>query len=167
LIVRTPTAVTPAVAAIDGQLYHPWLRLRLSHGHLASPQSVGRQLALMPDRVTLKALHRLEMVAIQELDGCTLLLKDRLRPLLARWLEADGGGRLQWRLAARCRRWHLYGSAAAGQSGGDLAVRLFEVVEHELPSGVRVGPAWTTDGLALPARTRPGRGCVDGAAHPG
>jgi hypothetical protein len=146
-MVSTPTAVTPAVASTDGELYRPWLRLRLSHGHLASAQSVGRQLALMPDRVTLKALERLEMVAIQEPDGCTLLLKDRLRPLLARWLEADGGGRLQWRLvarqgsiwgctavplAARCRRWHLYGSAASGQCGGALAVRLLEVVEAEL-----------------------------------
>jgi len=152
----TPTTATVAVAATDGELYHPWLRLRLSHGHLASPRSVGRQLVLLPDPATLKALRRLEMVAIQELDGCTLLLKDRLRPLLARWLADDGGGRLQWRLvarqgsiwgctavplAARCRRWHLYGSAAVGQSGGDLALCLLEVVERELvltpPEGAR------------------------------
>jgi hypothetical protein len=152
----TSTTAIAAVAATDGELYHPWLRLRLSHGHLASPRSVGRQLVLLPDRATLQALRRLEMVAIQDLDGCTLLLKDRLRPLLARWLADEAGGRLQWRLlarqgsiwsctavplAARCRRWHLYGSAAVGQSGGALTLRLLEVVERELalmpPEGAR------------------------------
>jgi hypothetical protein len=146
----------PSPAAADGDLYRPWLRLRLRHGHLASAEGVGHQLALHPCRATAQWLRRLEMVNHEETDGVSLLLKDRLRPSLATWLESGDGGPLQWRLiarqgsiwgctavplAARCRQWHLHGSTAAGQTSGELAVRLLPVAERELvltpPPGAR------------------------------
>lgn len=137
----------PNPAAADGDLYRPWLRLQLRHGHLACAERVGRQLALRPCRATAQVLRRLEMVMHEETDGFSLLLKDRLRPSLATWLESGDGGPLQWRLiarqgsiwgctavplGARCRQWHLHGSPAAGQTSGDLAVRLLPVAEREL-----------------------------------
>jgi hypothetical protein len=137
----------PSPAAADGDLYRQWLRLRLRHGHLASVEGLGRQLALQPCRATAQWLRRLEMVNHQEVDGFSLLLKDRLRPSLAAWLDNSGGGPLQWRLiarqgsiwgctavplGARCRQWHLYGTTAAGQTSGELAVQLVEVSEREL-----------------------------------
>jgi hypothetical protein len=144
---KTPSPRSPVVIAHDGDLYGPWLRLRLSHGFLASAADISRHLLLQPCAATVQTLRRLEMVVHQDADGCSLLVKGRMRSALARWLEASGGGPLQWRLVARqgsiwgctavplgarCRQWHLYGAAAKGQSEGELAVRLLAVEERAL-----------------------------------
>lgn len=136
-----------ALASGDGDLYRRWLRLRLRHGHLATAEAIGRGLTLQPCPATARILRRLELVGLQEAEGCSLLVQDRQRPLLATWLESTGGGPLQWRLlaregsirgctavpmGARCRQWHLHGQSAEGQTGGDLAVRLLAVAEREL-----------------------------------
>jgi hypothetical protein len=62
-------------------------------------------------------------------------------------------------LGARCRQWHLYGTPAAGQTSGELAVQLVEVAERELvltpPPTARSlqlldGRGWLLQELPLP-----------------
>jgi hypothetical protein len=128
-------------------LYQLWLRLRLSHGHLATVEGINRSLSLQPCPATERVLRRLELVACREADGCGVLVKPKQRPALAAWLEDTGGGPLQWRLVARqgsiwgctavpmearCRQWHLHGCPAKGQTEGALSVRLLAVAERQL-----------------------------------
>jgi hypothetical protein len=128
-------------------LYQLWLRLRLSHGHLATAEGISRCLSLQPCPDTARVLQRLELVVCPEADGCGVLVKPKQRAALAAWLERTGGGPLQWRLVARqgsiwgctavpmearCRQWHLFGLPAEGQTGGTLTVRLLAVAEREL-----------------------------------
>jgi hypothetical protein len=141
------TASPPVAAATDadGDRYTPWLRLRLSHGFLTSPEGVGRVLTLQPCAATARAMARLELVGRWEGDGCVVLVKPRQRPRIASWLAGTGGGPLRWRLLARqgaiwgctavpmearCRQWHLHGVTAAGPVDGPLETRLLTVVER-------------------------------------
>ncbi|MEB3317632.1 MAG: hypothetical protein VKO39_05770 [Cyanobacteriota bacterium] len=128
-------------------LYQLWLRLRLSHGHLSTPEGIRRSLSLQPCPDTARVLRQLELVMCQEAEGCGVLVTPKQRPALAAWLERSGGGPLQWRLVARqgsiwgctavplearCRQWHLHGRPTTGQTEGALSVRLLPVVERQL-----------------------------------
>ncbi|MEB3260735.1 MAG: hypothetical protein VKP63_08935 [Cyanobacteriota bacterium] len=129
-------------------LYQVWLRLRVRHGHLTTAEGAARAFTLRPMADTAVALRQLQLALSPEAAGCSVLLQPRQRQAVARWLERSGGGPLQWRLVARagalwgctavpmnarCRQWHLHGSARAGEGDGTVASRLLPVAERELP----------------------------------
>ncbi|MFM1800001.1 MAG: hypothetical protein RLZZ117_2279 [Cyanobacteriota bacterium] len=128
-------------------LYQPWLRLRVRHGHFTTAKGPARAFRLRPTPETARQLRRLQLVDCAEADGCSVLVKPQQQAALASWLERTGGGPLQFRLVAlqgflwgctavpmdaRCREWHLHGGVTAGASGGTVTMRLLPVVEREL-----------------------------------